>query len=81
MAKIIRIISYMILFQLSLDFSASVSFGEKSIFKRFQPTMIEVKVDENLHWDYDNKIARPKADTILPLAPAIGLVKTFRIQG
>jgi len=26
--------------------------------------MIEVKVDENLHWDYDNKIACQKAKTI-----------------
>ena len=64
MAKIIRIISCMILFQLPLGFSAKVSFGEESIFKRFQPTMIEVKMDKNLRWDYDNKIARPKAETI-----------------
>jgi hypothetical protein len=64
MAKVFRVILYMILFQLSLDFSGSVSFGGELIFKRFQPTMIEVKVDENLHWDYDNKIARQKAETI-----------------
>lgn len=64
MSKIIRVTLYMILFQLSLDFSGSVSFGGESIFKRFQPTMIEVKVDENLHWDYDNKIAHQKAKTI-----------------
>ena len=64
MAKVIRVILYMILFQLSLDLSGSVSFGEDLIFRRLQPTMIEVKVDENLHWDYDNKIDRQKAETI-----------------
>ena len=64
MAKIIRVIIYMILFQLSLELSGSVSFGGELIFKRFQPTMIEVKVDKNLHWDYDNKIAPQKAKTI-----------------
>lgn len=64
MAKIIRVIIFMILFQLSLNFYGSVSFGEDLIFKRFQPTMTEVKVDENLHWDYDNKIARQKAESI-----------------
>ena len=64
MAKIIRMTIYVILFQLSLDFSGSVSIGGELFFKRFQPTMIEVKVDENLHWDYDNKIARQKAETI-----------------
>jgi len=64
MAKIVRVIIFMILFQLLLDFSGSVSFGAELIFKRFQPTMIEVKMDENLRWDYDNKIARQKAETI-----------------
>lgn len=64
MSKVIRVILFMILFQQSLAFSGSVSFGEESIFKRFQPTMIEVKVDENLHWDYDNKIVRQKAESI-----------------
>jgi hypothetical protein len=64
MTKTIRVILYIILFQLSLDFTVNVSFGGESSFKRFQPTMIEVKVDENLHWDYDNKIAPQKAKTI-----------------
>ena len=64
MTKAIRVILYIILFQLSLDFTVNVSFGGESSFKRFQPTMIEVKVDENLHWDYDNKIAPQKAKTI-----------------
>jgi hypothetical protein len=64
MAKVIRVILYMILYQLSLDFSGSVSFGGELIFKRSQPTMIEVKVGKNLHWDYDNKIARQKAEAI-----------------
>ena len=64
MTKIIRVILYTILFQLSFDLSGSVSFGGELFFERFQPKMIEVKVDENLHWDYDNKIALQKAETI-----------------
>ena len=56
MANIIRVILYMILFQLLLEFSGSVSFGEELIFKRFQPTLIEVKVDENLHWERKQSI-------------------------
>ena len=64
MAKIIRVIIYMILFQLSLDFSGSVSFGGELIFMRVQPTLIKVKANENLHWDYDNRITRKKAEAI-----------------
>ena len=64
MAKIIRVIIFIILFQLSQNFFGSVSFAGELIFKHLQPTLIEVKVDKNLHWDYDNRIARQKAESI-----------------
>jgi len=64
MTKIIRVIIFISLFQISLNFSGSVTYGEEIIFKHFQPTLIEVKVKKNLHWDYDSRIARQKAETI-----------------
>ena len=60
----IRLISYIILVQLSLNFAGGVSFGGDLIFNRFRPTLVEVKVDDNLHWDYDSKIVRQKAEAI-----------------